>query len=79
MADRVANHIWQDGRPNWDTGEVRLWIMNTPETYYPALACGTSHELCRKFTHMSGPTVDWSIIDWEWLFDRFKDDREDET
>ena len=70
-------HTWQDGRPDWHSGEVRLWIMNDEHPYNTMLRCASVSDAQELFDGMPGPNVDWERVDWSWVYHAFDDDRED--
>jgi hypothetical protein len=62
---------------NWDTREVWLWLSNEEGAYTAARRCRSADEMKRLFHHMPGPRVTWSKIDWDFIYDRFEEDREE--
>lgn len=70
----TRHEAWQDGRPNWDTGEVRLWIENDYGAYQALRHVRDARGLRESFEGVPGPQVDWSEVDWEWIWDAVSDE-----
>lgn len=66
----------EDTSGRWETGEVQLWLANEEPSYRAALACRNAAEMEQRFTGMAGPRVDWSVVDWDAVFEHFAEDRE---